>query len=75
MSIPEKEAEKTEKAEEAPSVSQVDIQHDDEFEDFKVKYNERKESNQQGDWMDDWDDDVVEDFAAMLAAERKKLGQ
>ena len=52
---------------------EFDIQHDDEFEDFKVNMPKTSESNQQGEWLDDWDDDIVENFTAMLAEQRKLI--
>ena len=50
-----------------------DIQHDDEFEDFKVGFGVKPEitNAQQGDYLDDWDDDVVENFTEILKEQRK----
>ena len=50
----------------------VDIQHDDEFEDFKVTRTQAPvEEAKKADWMDDWDDDAQESFSAILKEQRK----
>ena len=50
----------------------IDIQHDDEFEDFGKKCNNKPtEQKKRSDWMDDWDDDVVENFSTILKEQRK----
>ena len=62
------------KPEEQPAVQQedVDIQHDDEFEDFKVSMPDNKaEDNKKADYMDDWDDDREENFTNILRKQRE----
>ncbi|OHT05142.1 hypothetical protein TRFO_27274 [Tritrichomonas foetus] len=54
-------------------IQEFDIQHDDEFEDFKVKCPKAVEAQQNGEWLDDWDDDIVEDFTAILTEQRKLI--
>lgn len=50
----------------------IDIQHDDEFEDFNVTFEKTNpDQNKHTDYMDDWDDDVEENFTAILAEQRK----
>jgi hypothetical protein len=60
----------------APARPEFDIQHDDEFEDFKVKPGlvSAPEKGRSADLLDDWDDDVVEDFSAILREQRARLG-
>ena len=52
---------------------ELDIQHDDEFEDFQVKYTQTETNKKQNEWNDDWDDDNVENFAAVLKEQRSQL--
>jgi hypothetical protein len=52
---------------------EFDIQHDDEFEDFKVRYEKVADKPRQGDVLDDWDDDVVENFAEVLRQQRSLI--
>lgn len=56
---------------------EFDIQHDDEFEDFKVemKINQGAHATQQVDYLDDWDDDVVENFTEILNEQRRLIQQ
>jgi hypothetical protein len=67
----------------APAGAQVattrhefDIQHDDEFEDFQVKFGVVPDADKArgADLLDDWDDDVIEDFSAILQEQRARLG-
>ena len=52
----------------------IDIQHDDEFEDFKVAdAQEETADNKAIDPMDDWDDDKEENFTSILKKERETL--
>ena len=52
----------------------IDIQHDDEFEDFKVAdAQEETADNKAIDPMDDWDDDKEENFTSILKKEREAL--
>ena len=48
-----------------------DIQHDDEFEDFKINY--KPVTDRTGEYTGDWDDDVVEEFATILKNQREML--
>ena len=57
----------------SPVQQELDIQHDDEFEDFQVKYTGTNSNEKRGEWNDDWDDDNVENFAAILAEQRAQL--
>ena len=57
----------------ATEPQEFDIQHDDEFEDFK-KIEGDKAPEGQGDWLDDWDDDVVENFSEILKEQRLAVG-
>ena len=50
---------------------EFDIQHDDEFEDFKVKYTPI--GDRTGEQMDDWDDDVLEDLTKILQEQRSSV--
>lgn len=61
------------KATEVEQNQEFDIQHDDEFEDFKSTCPKTVETNEHGEWLDDWDDDIVEDFTAILAEQRKLI--
>lgn len=58
---------------EAEQIQEFDIQHDDEFEDFRSPCPNTSESQQHGEWLDDWDDDIVEDFSKILAEQRKLI--
>lgn len=58
-------------AKEAVSSHDVDIQHDDEFEDFKVQCD--VVSDRRGEWVDDWDDVDDESFAQILKEQRRLL--
>ena len=52
----------------------IDIQHDDEFEDFKVAdAQEETADNKVIDPLDDWDDDKEENFTGILKKEREAL--
>lgn len=53
--------------------NEIDILHDDEFEDFQIKYNTTKSNEREGEWNDDWDDDNVENFASILREQRSKF--
>jgi len=54
-----------------PANTDIDIQHDDEFEDFGHNSGiSHIESKKRSDWMDDWDDDVVENFSSILREQR-----
>jgi hypothetical protein len=58
----------------APEQTQdFDIQHDDEFEDFRVSIPPPSDAAPRFDLAGDWDDDVVEDFSAILQEQRSLL--
>lgn len=49
----------------------IDIQHDDEFEDFKIGSRAVSDEKKHAEWMDDWDDDNNDSFSEILKAQRQ----
>ncbi|EAX92690.1 hypothetical protein TVAG_439180 [Trichomonas vaginalis G3] len=57
-------------AEQTPQQEDIDIQHDDEFEDFRFTSRPVAEEKKRVETIDDWDDDVVDNFSQILKAQR-----
>lgn len=58
-------------AEKVDSKPEIDIQHDDEFEEFQVGFQDSNLiSKGYHEWMD-WDDDITENFSQILKQQRE----